>query len=196
MDFHNLLQIAQEHTEVGIFILSFLDACISPILPDIIFIPAIIAKPSSAIYLALLATVAATLGSFVGYFIGYQFSDYAQRKIIPPKHMQYIRNLVDKYGGWAVFFGAMAPIPYKIVAISAGVLRLNIWLYTLATILGRAKRFLIIGIPVYFFGPLVLPLIQKYSKLVAASLAIIMLVSILYLYYRYKATNKKIKLTS
>lgn len=191
MDFHNLLQIAEQHTELGVVVLSFLDACISPILPDIILIPASIADPQSAIYLALLATIAATLGSFVGYFIGYQFSDYAQQKIIPAKHMEHIRNLVDKYGAWAVFWGAMAPIPYKIVAISAGVLRLNLWLFTLATVLGRAKRFLIVGIPIYLFGPSILPVVRHYSKQAALVLAICMIGGAIYLYYRHRVRVNK-----
>lgn len=191
MIFHNLLQLAQEHADWGVAILAFLDACVSPIVPDIVFIPASIANPENAIKLSIIATIAATLGSFLGYFIGYQFSDYAQRKIIPKKHMDQIRNLVDKYGGWAVFWGAMAPIPYKFVAISAGVLRLNIWLYALATFLGRAKRFLIIGIPVYYFGPTVIPVVIKYSKQAALVLAIIMFAAIGYLYYRHKVSAKK-----
>lgn len=190
MNFHALLSLAQEHADYGVAILSFLDACVSPIVPDIVLIPAIIANPQSALRLSIIATIAATLGSFLGYFIGYQFSDYAQRKVIPKKHMDRIRSLVDRYGGWAVFWGAMAPIPYKFVAISAGVLRLNIWLFLLATFLGRAKRFLLIGIPVYYFGPTVIPIVLQYSKQAAIVLAILMFIAIGYLYYRHRASAK------
>ena len=184
--FHGLLALAQQHADWGVAILSFLDACVSPIVPDIVFIPAIIANPKSALWLAWLATISATLGAFLGYFIGYQFSDYAQRKIIPPKHMDYIRNLVEKYGVWAVFWGAMAPIPYKFVAISAGVLRLNIWLYAIATFLGRAKRFLLVGVPVYYFGPAVIPMVIEYSKQAAIVLGILLIIFVAYVYWRKK----------
>lgn len=182
--FNDLLALAQQNADWGVAILSFLDACVSPIVPDIIFIPASIANPKHAIWLAWIATIAATLGAFLGYFIGYQFSDYAQRKIIPKKHMDQIRNLVDKYGGWAVFWGAMAPIPYKFVAISAGVLRLNLGLFALATFLGRAKRFLLFGIPVYYFGPTIIPVVIKYSKQAAVVMLIMLLLFIAYVYYR------------
>lgn len=188
--FQSLLTFFQQNSELGVAILSFLDACISPIVPDIIFIPASIANPENALKLAWIATFAATFGAFFGYFIGYQFSDYAQRKIIPKKHMDYVRNLVDKYGVWAVFWGAMAPIPYKFVAISAGILRLNLGLYAIATFLGRAKRFLIIGIPVHYFGPTVIPLVLEYSKQAAILLAILLVIFIAYLYYR-KKQNKQ-----
>ena len=195
MNFESIVQLAHQHTEWGVAVLAFLDACISPILPDIVFIPASLANPKQAINLALIATLAATLGSFAGYFIGHQFSDYAQRKVIPPKNMAYIRNLVDKYGVWAVFWGAMAPIPYKIVAISAGVLRLNFWLFTIATILGRAKRFLMFGIPIYWFGPSVLPLVHKYMKQTAIVMAIVMIVGLAYWYYRRRSGISKRNLT-
>lgn len=184
--FEKLLQFAQDNIDVGVFILSFTDACISPIVPDIIIIPASIARPDTALWLAVIATVASVLGAFLGYFIGHKFSDFAQRKIIPKKHMDHIRSLVDNYGGWAVFWAAMAPIPYKFVAISAGVLKINLRLFTIATILGRGKRFLIIGLAVHYFGPHVIPLIEEYTKQSAIILGIIIILLCGYFYYRHK----------
>lgn len=177
---------AEQNIELGVFFLSFTDAFISPIVPDIVIIPASIANPSIALWLATLATIASVLGAFIGYFIGHKFSDFAQRKIIPKKHMDHIRSLVERYGGWAVFWAAMAPIPYKFVAISAGVLKINLKLFTIATILGRGKRFLIIGIAVHYLGPQVIPIIHEYSKQSAIALAIIILILIAYGYCRYK----------
>lgn len=177
---------AEQNIELGVFLLSFTDAFISPIVPDIVIIPASIANPSIALWLATLATIASVLGAFIGYFIGHKFSDFAQRKIIPKKHMDHIRSLVERYGGWAVFWAAMAPIPYKFVAISAGVLKINLKLFTIATILGRGKRFLIIGIAVHYLGPQVIPIIHEYSKQSAIALAIIILILIAYGYCRYK----------
>lgn len=177
---------AEQNIELGVFLLSFTDAFISPIVPDIVIIPASIANPSIALWLATLATIASVLGAFIGYFIGHKFSDFAQRKIIPKKHMDHIRSLVERYGGWAVFWAAMAPIPYKFVAISAGVLKINLKLFTIATILGRGKRFLIIGIAVHYLGPQVIPIIHEYSKQSAIALAIIILILTAYGYCRYK----------
>ena len=177
---------AEQNIELGVFLLSFTDAFISPIVPDIVIIPASIANPSIALWLATLATIASVLGAFIGYFIGHKFSDFAQRKIIPKKHMDHIRSLVERYGGWAVFWAAMAPIPYKFVAISAGVLKINLKLFTIATILGRGKRFLIIGFAVHYLGPQVIPIIHEYSKQSAIALAIIILILTAYGYCRYK----------
>ena len=177
---------AEQNIELGVFLLSFTDAFISPIVPDIVIIPASIANPSIALWLATLATIASVLGAFIGYFIGHKFSDFAQRKIIPKKHMDHIRSLVERYGDWTVFWAAMAPIPYKFVAISAGVLKINLKLFTIATILGRGKRFLIIGIAVHYLGPQVIPIIHEYSKQSAIALAIIILILTAYGYCRYK----------
>ena len=185
----SIIMIAQQNIDLGVFLLSFTDAFISPIVPDIVIIPASIADPSNALWLAALATIASVLGAFIGYFIGHKFSGFAQRRIIPPKHMQHIRTLVERYGGWAVFWAAMAPIPYKFVAISAGVLKINLKLFTIATILGRGKRFLIIGLAVHYLGPQVIPLIHEYSRQVAFILALVILILLAYAYFRYR--NKK-----
>lgn len=159
----SIIEVFREYGEWGVAILAFTDAFISPIVPDLLFIPMCLDAPETSIWLATIATVASVFGATVGYFIGVHFSDYAQKKIIPAKYMNNIKNLVDKYGGWAVFWAAMAPIPYKFVALSSGILKINFTLFIFATILGRAKRFFLFGLPIYYFGPQVLPTIQKYS---------------------------------
>ena len=182
----NIIAIAEQNIDLGVFLLSFTDAFISPIVPDNVIIPASIANPQNALWLATLATIASVLGAFIGYFIGHKFSNFAQQKIIPKKHMEHIRSLVERYGGWAVFWAAMAPIPYKFVAISAGVLKINLKLFTLATVLGRGKRFLIIGIAVHYLGPQVIPIIHKYSQQSAIALALVILILVGYGYFRYR----------
>lgn len=186
-----IVEFFREYGEWGVAVLAFTDAFISPIVPDLLFIPMCIDAPETSLWLATVATVASVLGSFIGYFIGVHFSDYAQRKIIPAKYMKNIKDLVDKYGGWAVFWAAMAPIPYKFVALSAGILKINFTLFVFATILGRAKRFFLFGLPIYYFGPQVLPTIQKYSMQSMIFFAVLMVFCIAWLWY--KKRNRKLK---
>lgn len=172
--FDHILEIIKSFGEWGMAFLAFSDAFFSPIVPDILLIPMCLAAPERAIFLTGLATLASVLGACIGYGIGHRFGPFAQAKLIPPKHMRTIQELMDKHGGWAVFWGAMAPIPYKFVAISSGILNINFRLFLLATILGRAKRFLLMGIAVYYVGPHAIKLMEKYTLPGAIALAVLL----------------------
>lgn len=187
----SIISFFREYGEWGVAILAFTDAFISPIVPDLLFIPMCIDAPETSIWLATIATIASVAGAILGYFIGVHFSDYAQRKVIPEKYMNNIKDLVDKYGGWAVFWAAMAPIPYKFVALSSGILKINFTLFIFATILGRAKRFFLFGLPIYYFGPQVLPTIQKYSVQSMIFFAVLLVVFIGWLWYKKSRKLKK-----
>ncbi len=148
---------------VGLFVVSFIESFISPILPDLLLIPMGLALPEKAIYYSVIATTASVLGGFVGYFIGNRLGIPVLEKYAPPKHVATIHNWLEKYGGWAIFFAAMAPIPYKFVSISAGVFRVNMVAFVLASIFGRGKRFLLEGVLIFYYGPQAIELIKNYS---------------------------------
>ncbi|WP_169313128.1 YqaA family protein [Acetonema longum] len=157
-----LLTFCRENGVWGLFILAFADSFISPVMPDILMIPLCIANPSGAVYYGLVATAASVMGGFIGYLIGHKLGPLCITKYIPEQHWTRIQNLIEKHGAWAVFWGAIAPIPYKFVSISAGVLNLNLRLFLFVTLLGRSKRFLLEGILIYFFGPALVETAQRY----------------------------------
>jgi len=126
-------------------------------------IPMGLALPEKAIYYSVIATTASVLGGFVGYFIGDRLGMPVLQKYAQAKHVETIHNWLEKYGGWAIFFAALAPIPYKFVSISAGVFRVNMVVFILASIFGRGKRFLLEGILIFYYGPKAVDLIKNYS---------------------------------
>lgn len=60
--------------------------------------------------------------------------------------------MFDKYGIWAVLVAAVTPIPYKVFTILAGVLKLDMKRFLIASIIGRGMRFLSLGIVIFLFG--------------------------------------------
>jgi len=148
---------------VGLFIVSFIESFISPILPDLLLIPMGLALPEKAIYYSVIATSASVLGGIVGYFIGNRVGMPVLQKYVPAKHIETIHNWLEKYGGWAIFFAALAPIPYKFISISAGAFRINMVVFLLASVFGRGKRFLLEGILIFYYGPKAVELIKNYS---------------------------------
>ncbi len=159
-----LISFFQSYGVVGLFIVSFIESFISPILPDLLLIPMALSAPEQAIYYSVIATVASVLGGIIGYFIGNRLGLPVLQKYAPAKHIDTIHNWLEKYGGWAIFFAAMAPIPYKFVSISAGVFRVNKVVFLLASLIGRGKRFLLEGFLIFYYGPQAIELIKRYSN--------------------------------
>lgn len=164
---------------------SFTEAFISPILPDIVLIPLMLAVPKDAIFLGTVATVASVLGGFIGYGIGHKLGAPAARKIIPAKYLERIEGYLRDNAKWAIFLAAVAPIPYKFVSISAGAFRVNLTVFVLISIIARGKRFLLPGIFIYFLGPSAQEFLAQYSdEAMWGSVVVLGIIGLGYYLYR------------
>lgn len=180
----------------GLLVATFTEAFISPILPDIIMIPLMLAKPEDALYLGAITTATSILGGFVGYGIGYKVGAPAARKMIPAKYLDKIEGYLRDNAKWAVFLAAVAPIPYKFVCISAGAFRVNLVVFILISIVARGKRFLLPGAVIYFFGPSAQELLSKYSNdAMLASAIVLAVVGICYYFYRKHKRKQSLTVT-
>jgi undecaprenyl-diphosphatase len=111
-----------------------------------------IIKPSSAIWLGALCTLASVLGAVLGHRLGSQFGRPLLGKFVSESRIQSGESLFDKYGIWAVLVAAVTPIPYKVFTILAGVLKLDMKRFLIASIIGRGVRFLSLGVVIFLFG--------------------------------------------
>jgi undecaprenyl-diphosphatase len=173
---------------VGLLVASFTESFCSPILPDVVLIPLALAQPEHAVYFGAVATVASVIGGFVGYGIGYKIGPAAARKIIPEKYQEKIDHFAKHNAKWAVFIAAMSPIPYKFVSITAGALKINFTTFLIASSLGRAKRFLLEGILIYYYGPAAVHIFTQHTdSLIIGSLLAVVVAGIgLYIYKRMR----------
>ena len=143
---------------------TFLESLISPIPPDPLLIAMSVLKPSMAIYFALIATFASVSGAFFGHWIGKKYGRVQLRKFVSEEKIVSGERLFDKYGVWAILLAAITPIPYKVFAILAGVLQLNVKKFLIASIVGRGVRYLSLGVLLYFFGKDIEILMDKYFE--------------------------------
>ena len=141
---------------------TFLESLISPIPPDPLLIAMSVLQPSLAIYFALVATIASVLGALLGHWIGKKYGRLVLRKFVSEDKILVGEKLFDKYGVWAVLLAAITPIPYKVFAILAGVLKLDVKRFLIASIIGRGIRYLSFGIVLYFFGEDIRVLMEDY----------------------------------
>ena len=176
---------AHRHAPYYLASLSFLEASVFPVPPDVMLAPMTLAKPRSAWRYALITTLSSTIGALLGYAIGMFFFT-----LIYP-YLQYM-GYVDAYhkaylwftlyGFWALFIAALTPIPFKLFTIAAGALHMMLLPFILACLLGRAARFYLVAGLVRLGGERMASLLRRYVDIIGWSvLAIIVLV---YIYYR------------
>ena len=73
---------------------------------------------------------------------------------------------------------AFTTIPDKVLTITAGVVKINLATFILASSIGRSARFLIEGSLIYFFGEKIRDFIEKYLNLLSIIFFILLLVGI------------------
>ncbi len=128
--------------------LSFIEAFIFPIPPDIMLAPMTMAKPDKAWKYAFLTTLCSVIGGVIGYILGY----WAAHLIAPPffdmigKGDSYHQMLAwfDNCDAWVIFVTAFIPMPFKIFTIAAGAMQINFIVFLLAAILARSVRFFLV----------------------------------------------------
>lgn len=146
---------------IGLFVVSMLEAFISPIPPEVLLIPLCILYPNSAIFFGIITTIASVLGALIGYWIGLKGGRYLLKKITKQSLVDKAEYYYDKYGAWAIGLAAFTPIPFKVFTITSGALRYkSLYKFVLASAIGRAARFLSVSFILMVYGEAILNHIQ------------------------------------
>ncbi len=131
---------------------SFSDALFFPIPPDPLMIAISLPQRHMAIWLALLTTAASVVGAVAGYWLGHRFGRPALYRLAKEGTVRRVESMFERYGAWAVIMAAITPLPYKVFAVSAGVLDMDLRRFVLASLVGRGLRFLTIAVLITVFG--------------------------------------------
>jgi undecaprenyl-diphosphatase len=99
--------------------------------------------------------------------------------------------LFDKYGIWAVLVAAVTPIPYKVFTILAGVLKLDMKRFLIASIIGRGMRFLSLGVVIFLFGEDVQDFVEEQFETLALLAGIGVVASVLFVLILVKWKTKR-----
>ncbi len=145
--------------------LSFLESSVSPLPPDPLMIPMIIARKNRAWYLATLCTVTSVLGGALGYAIGYFLFEAIGFKILEfynlmgPFHT--LQSWFTTWGFWIIVIKGLTPIPFKVVTITSGATGLNFWTFIVASIIARGGRFFLVAAILHKYGEKAHKIIEK-----------------------------------
>ena len=156
----------KKYGTLSLFLIAFIGSSCFPIPPDILLIALAISMPTKAFKYALVATIGSVLGGLFGYFIGYGLYESIGVQIIEYFNYQDVFNIVGNFykenAFLAIITAAFTPIPYKVFTIAAGVFRMKMPGFIIASIIGRGARFFIVAFLTAKFGELMVKTFDKY----------------------------------
>lgn len=129
---------------LSLFVLSFTEAIIQPVPPDLLYIPMLadaMGDTPRVVYLWAVVTLASVLGALVGYWIGQRWGSGLMKRFGQEHHLEKLGVLTERYGSWGIFIAAFSPIPYKVLGWVAGMGEMDRRAFVLAGLAGRGLRF-------------------------------------------------------
>ena len=149
-------------------LIAFADSSVLPVLPDLFLVPMLLLRPDRSLVLCGTCVIASSLGGVVGYGIGHLAWEAFGQTLIAmygqADNFQRYQKLVADWGLWLIIAKSFTPIPFKFIAIAAGVASMNLLTFVVATMIGRALHFTIVAALVALWGQQFLQLIEKYER--------------------------------
>ena len=146
-------------------LVAFLESSVFPIPPDVLMIPMILARPSRAWLIALVARVASVTGGMLGYAIGALAFDQIGQPILAAMGktdaMMEFNSRFNGVGFWAVLVAGITPFPYKVITIMSGWTGMPLATFVVTSIVARALRFFVVAGLLWAFGAPIRDFIER-----------------------------------
>lgn len=131
---------------LGIIVLMAMESSIIPVPSEIVIPPAAFLAARGDLSFAGVI-LAGTLGSYIGAALSYWISRWVGRPIIlrfgkyffiGPDKLERAELWLARYEAGGVFFARLLPVIRHLISIPAGIVRMNFWIFSVATIAGSA----------------------------------------------------------
>jgi len=175
----------------ALILIAIAESSFFPIPPDVLLIALCMGAPKRAPWFAMWCSIGSVVGGIIGYYIGYAAEPLGRWIIFDLLHYgEAWATVADLYGQnafLAILTAAFTPIPYKVFTIAAGVFHEQVGLGTLvlASVIGRSGRFFLVAGTIYFFGPPVKRLLDKYLELFTVIFMVLLVGSFVLIKYAF-----------
>ncbi|HMN96586.1 MAG TPA: YqaA family protein [Phycisphaerales bacterium] len=173
----------RRHATTALFLVAVMESSFFPIPPDVLQIALSLERRSRAWWYATVSTVGSVLGGVLGYLIGWGMWHLVEgfffRFIISQANFELVRGKYESNALEAVFLAAFTPIPYKVFTVAAGVFSVSLLALVIGSALGRGLRFFGVAALMYFFGPPVKRLIDRYFNLACLVVGVVAVLGIM-----------------
>ncbi|WP_126172183.1 YqaA family protein [Altericroceibacterium xinjiangense] len=173
---------AHPHAQAWLAFFSFIEASFFPIPPHPLLGLMCLAEPRRAIRFAAIATAASVAGGLFGYAIGYFLFESIGASLLAalglgesfPQAACYLRE----YDVEVILLAGATPVPFKLLTITAGFIKMALVPFILASIAGRALIFMTVGILFRLFGAPIKRVIDQYLGTVTAAFGVLVVAGI------------------
>jgi membrane protein YqaA with SNARE-associated domain len=154
--------------------LSFVEAIIFPVMPEVMLAPMTLARPRHWVRYATISLVFSLLGALVGYVLGH-YAFEALRPVFEalgwlPRIDEMVGKLRTEVAGsaWAAFvmlvLAGFIPVPLKIFTWASGIVGVPMIAFIPGMIIGRGKRVYLLTGAIRLGGPRAEALLHKYIE--------------------------------
>ncbi len=167
---------ARPSAPLWLAVVSFAEASVFPLPPDLLLIPMVLARPRRAWWLAALCTLASVAGGALGYAIGAVLLEqvalpvlraYGQEAAFAAFQARYA-----EWGVWIILVKGLTPIPYKVVTIASGAAHFDFAVFMAASLATRGARFFLVAGLLRLFGERVRLFVERRLALALAVVAV------------------------
>lgn len=188
---------AHRHAQSLLTGLSFVEAFIFPIAPEVMLAPMCLAQPRRGFRFATLSLLGSLVGSLVGYALGHYAYDLLQPML--SVHMQetigtWVDSLrTDMQLHWWAMLGtlliaALQPvIPMKLVTWAAGIVGVPIVPFLACIALGRGKRVYLVAAAIRIGGARAEAALRRYIEPIGWVAMVLLVAVVAYLVWRTQA---------
>jgi len=123
--------------------LSFIEAFVFPVPPEVMLAPMTLAQPRAWFRYATISLVWALLGGLVGYAIGAVAIDLVMpvlTRLGYAAEFEEVKTLAAEQGFWLLLVGGFTPIPLKLFTLASGAVQMPLLPFLAGLFIGRAKR--------------------------------------------------------
>lgn len=170
-----------QHAWRAMAIFAFAEASFFPVPPDLLLIPMVLGDRKRAFQIAAWATFWSVAGGIFGYTLGSLLYDSVGQWVIEVYGVgDKIEEMSARYREFSyIMLGqGLTPIPYKLVAISAGFAHMSIPLFILYSTIARGLRFNLVAWALWRYGDPVRVMIEKYLELVLVGVTILVVLGL------------------
>lgn len=174
--------------------LSFVEAIIFPVPPEVMLAPMSLAQPKRALWFAALSLLGSIAGAVIGYLLGHYAFELMRPLFEWLGMMHGIESGIDTIktkmaeSPWAVFWllvaGGFAPIPMKVFTWASGVVGVPWVPYLAAMAIGRGKRVFLVAIAIRLGGERAERALHRYVEPIGWGATAVLLVAINYLVFK------------
>ena len=143
-------------------VLSFAEAIIFPIMPEIMLAPMVLAQPRRWARYATVSLIGSLLGAFVGYALGHYAFDFVRPLLIHLGWATRLDTLVAELGAdvrshpwnafWMLVLAGFVPVPLKIFTWASGIVGMPLLPFIGGMLIGRGKRVYLLALAIRLGG--------------------------------------------